>query len=105
MYTVLLDLRTLFHTSPAQTSEGLCEEQELSNLMDSTPTPTSLEVREGNLLMTEEGFTLKPTMAVSFLFSLSDAVSDEVISPAIKVIKVMKVQGYQLIILEITTSC
>lgn len=73
--------------------------------MDSTPTPTSLEVREGTILMTEEGFTLKPTVAVSFLFSLSDAVTGEVISPAIKVIKVMKVQGYQLIILEIMTPC
>ncbi|XP_029996669.1 protrudin isoform X3 [Sphaeramia orbicularis] len=40
---VLMDLRKLFHMGPVQASEGLCEEQEQGNVLDSTPTPTSLE--------------------------------------------------------------
>lgn len=44
--SVLMDLRKMFHAGPSQASETVCEEQEQSNLLDSTPTPTSLEVRE-----------------------------------------------------------
>lgn len=40
---VLMDLRKIFHVGPSQSSETVCEEQEPSNLLDSTPTPTSLE--------------------------------------------------------------
>ncbi|XP_070827553.1 protrudin isoform X2 [Chaetodon trifascialis] len=40
---VLLDLRKLFHMGPAQASEGVSEEQDQGNLLDRTPTPTSLE--------------------------------------------------------------
>lgn len=41
----------MFYVGPSQASETVCEEQEQSNLLDSTPTPTSLEVRGGyNLL-------------------------------------------------------
>uniref|UniRef100_H3D999 Protrudin n=1 Tax=Tetraodon nigroviridis TaxID=99883 RepID=H3D999_TETNG len=40
---VLIDLRKMFHMGPSQASETVCEEQEQSNLLDSTPTPTSLE--------------------------------------------------------------
>ncbi|XP_059202423.1 protrudin isoform X1 [Centropristis striata] len=40
---VLLDLRKLFHAGQAEASEGQREEQEHSNLLDRTPTPTSLE--------------------------------------------------------------
>ncbi|XP_044046335.1 protrudin isoform X1 [Siniperca chuatsi] len=40
---VLLDLRKLSYMGQAQTSEGACEEQEQGNLLDRTPTPTSLE--------------------------------------------------------------
>ncbi|XP_023131070.2 protrudin isoform X3 [Amphiprion ocellaris] len=40
---VLLDLRKLFHLGPTPASEGMCEEQEHSNLLDQTPTPTSVE--------------------------------------------------------------
>ncbi|XP_041838893.1 protrudin isoform X2 [Melanotaenia boesemani] len=40
---VLMDLRKLFHMGRSQSSEGMCEEQEQSNLLDRTPTPTSLE--------------------------------------------------------------
>lgn len=32
--------------SKTQTSEGACEEQEQGNLLERTPTPTSLEVRD-----------------------------------------------------------
>lgn len=42
---VLLDLRKRFHVGQTQPSEGGCEEQEQGNLLDRTPTPTSLEVR------------------------------------------------------------
>lgn len=45
--SVLMDLRKVFHVGPSQASETVFEEQEQSNLMDSTPTPTSLEVRGG----------------------------------------------------------
>ncbi|CAG06059.1 unnamed protein product, partial [Tetraodon nigroviridis] len=41
--SVLIDLRKMFHMGPSQASETVCEEQEQSNLLDSTPTPTSLE--------------------------------------------------------------
>ncbi|KAG7223770.1 hypothetical protein INR49_026452 [Caranx melampygus] len=40
---VLLDLRKLFHMGQTKTSEGLSEEQQQGNLLDRTPTPTSLE--------------------------------------------------------------
>ncbi|XP_076584622.1 protrudin isoform X1 [Chaetodon auriga] len=40
---VLLDLRKLFHMGQAQASEGASEEQDQGNLLDRTPTPTSLE--------------------------------------------------------------
>ncbi|XP_036965091.1 protrudin isoform X2 [Acanthopagrus latus] len=40
---VLLDLWKLFHVGQTQASEGVCEEQEQGNLLDRTPTPTSLE--------------------------------------------------------------
>ncbi|XP_038570023.1 protrudin isoform X2 [Micropterus salmoides] len=40
---VLLDLRKLSYMGQAQTSEGACEVQEQGNLLDRTPTPTSLE--------------------------------------------------------------
>ncbi|KAM9857595.1 protrudin isoform 2-T2 [Aulostomus maculatus] len=40
---VLLDLRKLLHVGQAQTSEGFTEEQEQGNILDRTPTPTSLE--------------------------------------------------------------
>lgn len=40
---VLMDLRKLLHMGPVQASEGVCEEQEQGNVLDSTPTPTSLE--------------------------------------------------------------
>ncbi|XP_076741233.1 protrudin isoform X2 [Maylandia zebra] len=40
---VLLELKKLFHMSKTQTSEGACEEQEQGNLLERTPTPTSLE--------------------------------------------------------------
>ncbi|XP_070684095.1 protrudin [Pempheris klunzingeri] len=40
---VLLDLRKLFYMGQAQTSEGVCEEQDQGHLLDRTPTPTSLE--------------------------------------------------------------
>ncbi|KAG8015194.1 Protrudin [Nibea albiflora] len=40
---VLLDLGKLFHLGQTQTSEGTCEEQQQGNLLDRTPTPTSLE--------------------------------------------------------------
>lgn len=45
--SVLMDLRKMFHMGPSQASETVREEQEQSNLLDSTPTPTSLEVRGG----------------------------------------------------------
>ncbi|XP_053188740.1 protrudin [Scomber japonicus] len=41
-YRVLLDLRKLFHAGQAQASDAY-EEQEQSNILDRTPTPTSLE--------------------------------------------------------------
>ncbi|CAK6973491.1 protrudin [Scomber scombrus] len=41
-HRVLLDLRKLFHVGQAQASEAN-EEQEQSNILDRTPTPTSLE--------------------------------------------------------------
>lgn len=40
---VMLDLGKLFHMGQTQTTEGVCEEQEQGNLLDRTPTPTSLE--------------------------------------------------------------
>uniref|UniRef100_A0A3Q0SMB3 Protrudin n=1 Tax=Amphilophus citrinellus TaxID=61819 RepID=A0A3Q0SMB3_AMPCI len=39
----LLELKKLFHMGKTQTSEGVCEEQEQGNLLERTPTPTSLE--------------------------------------------------------------
>ncbi|CAB1428228.1 unnamed protein product [Pleuronectes platessa] len=42
-YRVLLDLRKFFHVGQSKASEGLSEEQEQGNLLDRTPTPTSLE--------------------------------------------------------------
>ncbi|XP_061576767.1 protrudin isoform X4 [Cololabis saira] len=42
-FRVLMDLRKLFHTGQSQTSVGESEEPEMSNLLDRTPTPTSLE--------------------------------------------------------------
>ncbi|XP_017291854.1 protrudin isoform X2 [Kryptolebias marmoratus] len=42
-YRVLLDLRKLFHMGQTQPSEGGCEDQEQGNMLDRTPTPTSLE--------------------------------------------------------------
>lgn len=45
--SVLIDLRKMFYVGRSQASETVCEEQEQSNLLDSTPTPTSLEVRGG----------------------------------------------------------
>lgn len=49
-----MDLRKIFHVGPPQSSETVCEEQEQSNLLDSTPTPTSLEVREYWLILIAE---------------------------------------------------
>uniref|UniRef100_A0A3B4TDF8 Protrudin n=1 Tax=Seriola dumerili TaxID=41447 RepID=A0A3B4TDF8_SERDU len=40
---VLFDLRKLFHLGHTKATEGLSEEQQQSNLLDRTPTPTSLE--------------------------------------------------------------
>ncbi|XP_049427897.1 protrudin isoform X1 [Epinephelus fuscoguttatus] len=40
---VLLDFRKLLCLGQAEASEGKCEEQEHSNLLDRTPTPTSVE--------------------------------------------------------------
>ncbi|XP_008294472.1 protrudin isoform X2 [Stegastes partitus] len=40
---VLLDLRKLFYLGQTPTSEGMCEDHEHSNLLDRTPTPTSVE--------------------------------------------------------------
>lgn len=40
---VLLDLRKLFHVGQVQASEVTCEEHEQGNILDRTPTPTSLE--------------------------------------------------------------
>nr|XP_046262627.1 protrudin isoform X3 [Scatophagus argus] len=40
---VLLDLRKLFQLGQTQATEGACEEQEQGNLLDRTPTPTSVE--------------------------------------------------------------
>lgn len=48
---VLMDLRKMFHVGPSQVSETVCEEQEQINLLDSTPTPTSLEVRGAYTLL------------------------------------------------------
>ena len=45
MLPVLLHLRKFFHVGQSKASEGLSEEQEQGNLLDRTPTPTSLEVR------------------------------------------------------------
>ncbi|XP_054635389.1 protrudin isoform X4 [Dunckerocampus dactyliophorus] len=42
-HRVLLDLKKLFHFGKDPTSEAVCEEQEHSNIVDRTPTPTSLE--------------------------------------------------------------
>lgn len=42
-FRVLLDLRKLTHMGQTEALEGTVEEQELSNLLDRTPTPTSLE--------------------------------------------------------------
>ncbi|XP_013883305.1 protrudin isoform X2 [Austrofundulus limnaeus] len=42
-YRVLLDQRKMFHFGQTQSSEGGCKEQEQGNLLDRTPTPTSLE--------------------------------------------------------------
>lgn len=42
-FRVLLALKKFFHFGQTQASEGLCEEQEQRNLLDRTPTPTSLE--------------------------------------------------------------
>nr|XP_057925483.1 protrudin isoform X2 [Doryrhamphus excisus] len=42
-HRVLLDLKKLFHLGQDRTSEAVCEEQEQSNIVDRTPTPTSLE--------------------------------------------------------------
>lgn len=54
--SVLMDLRNVFHVGPSQASETVCEEQEQSNLLDSTPTPTSLEVRGGYIILIAEAF-------------------------------------------------
>ncbi|XP_041640752.1 protrudin isoform X2 [Cheilinus undulatus] len=40
---VLFDLRKLAHMGQPEASEGMMEDQELGNLLDRTPTPTSLE--------------------------------------------------------------
>lgn len=66
--------------SKTQTSEGACEEQEQGNLLERTPTPTSLEVRDrstedkslyGLIRLTLKDyllwFILKPNTAESFL--------------------------------------
>lgn len=42
-----MDLRKVFYVGPSEASEAAFEEQEAGNLVDSTPTPTSLEVRAG----------------------------------------------------------
>ncbi|XP_074553300.1 protrudin isoform X2 [Halichoeres trimaculatus] len=42
-FRVLLDLRKLTHMGQTEALEGTVEDQELSNLLDRTPTPTSLE--------------------------------------------------------------
>lgn len=41
----------MFHVGPSQVSETVCEDQEQINLLDSTPTPTSLEVRGAYTLL------------------------------------------------------
>ncbi|KAF0037699.1 hypothetical protein F2P81_010573 [Scophthalmus maximus] len=40
---VLLDIRNLFQVGQNKASQGRCDEQEQGNLLDRTPTPTSLE--------------------------------------------------------------
>ncbi|XP_061686673.1 protrudin isoform X4 [Syngnathoides biaculeatus] len=42
-HRVLLDLKKLLHIGQTPSSEVMCEEQEHNNVMDRTPTPTSLE--------------------------------------------------------------
>lgn len=44
-----MELKKVFHMGKTQTSEGVCEEQEQGNLLERTPTPTSVEVRDGNV--------------------------------------------------------
>lgn len=39
----LMDLRKLLHLGQSQDSEGVCELQDQSNILDRTPTPTSVE--------------------------------------------------------------
>lgn len=55
-----MDLRKMFHGGPPQASETVCEEQEQGNLLDSTPTPTSLEVRGGCVTLAVEAVILAP---------------------------------------------
>ncbi|XP_051241044.1 protrudin isoform X3 [Dicentrarchus labrax] len=52
---VLLDLKKLSHMGQARSSDGVCEEQEQGNLLDRTPTPTSLEdITPGSVEEAEE---------------------------------------------------
>lgn len=42
-YRVLMKLKSVFQMGPSQSSGCVCEEQDLSHLMERTPTPTSVE--------------------------------------------------------------
>uniref|UniRef100_A0A8C6U151 Protrudin n=1 Tax=Neogobius melanostomus TaxID=47308 RepID=A0A8C6U151_9GOBI len=42
-YRVLMKLKSVFQMGPSQSLGGVCEEQDLSHLMERTPTPTSVE--------------------------------------------------------------
>ncbi|XP_061535681.1 protrudin isoform X1 [Phycodurus eques] len=54
-HRVLLDLKKLLHIGQTSTSEVACEEQEHSNVVDRTPTPTSLEdISPGSVEEAEE---------------------------------------------------
>ncbi|XP_061686671.1 protrudin isoform X2 [Syngnathoides biaculeatus] len=54
-HRVLLDLKKLLHIGQTPSSEVMCEEQEHNNVMDRTPTPTSLEdISPGSVEEAEE---------------------------------------------------
>ncbi|KAK7930192.1 hypothetical protein WMY93_006587 [Mugilogobius chulae] len=42
-YRVLINLKSVFQMGPSHPSEGACEEHDQSHLIESTPTPTSVE--------------------------------------------------------------
>ncbi|XP_057698903.1 protrudin isoform X2 [Corythoichthys intestinalis] len=54
-HRVLLDLKKLLHVGQTPTLEAVCEEQQHSNIVDRTPTPTSLEdISPGSVEEAEE---------------------------------------------------